>query len=151
MIRTGARTAAVVDASVALKWLVPEPESEAAVELRRAADAGGLRLYAPQHWLAEVANVLWVRTRRTGAGSLTAGEARDRARSLTGAGVHVLGLAPVLDDAFEVALAADVTLYDALYVATAEQLGVRMITADRRLIAKLAGTRWAGIAEPLSG
>lgn len=43
----------VIDASVALKWVVPEDGSEAARALRR------FELIAPNIWLAEVANALW--------------------------------------------------------------------------------------------
>ena len=45
--------AAVVDASVAVKWVVEEPDSAAAGVL-----AGPL-LHAPAHWLAKAANVVW--------------------------------------------------------------------------------------------
>ena len=45
----------VVDASVALKWVFDEPESEAAVALRDE------ELVAPALWLAEAANALWRR------------------------------------------------------------------------------------------
>ena len=43
----------VIDASVAVKWVIDEPESEAAVALR------DQELIAPALWLAEAANALW--------------------------------------------------------------------------------------------
>jgi len=52
----------VIDASVAVKWVLDEPESQAAVAL------GDQELIAPALWLAEAANALW---RRAQAGEIT--------------------------------------------------------------------------------
>ena len=49
----------------------------------------------------------------------------------------------VFDRAFDVALPTGVSFYDALYVATAEHLHAVLVTSDRRLIRKLAGSPWA--------
>jgi hypothetical protein len=43
----------VVDASVALKWVLTEPDSDVAIALRNE------ELIAPDLWLAEAANGLW--------------------------------------------------------------------------------------------
>ncbi|MBV9552234.1 MAG: type II toxin-antitoxin system VapC family toxin [Alphaproteobacteria bacterium] len=43
----------VVDASVALKWVLDEPGSEAAGELRSET------IIAPDFWIIEAANALW--------------------------------------------------------------------------------------------
>jgi predicted nucleic acid-binding protein len=48
----------VIDASVAIKWLVDEPGTAAALSLRRH------RLLAPDLLIAECANVLWKKVRR---------------------------------------------------------------------------------------
>ena len=55
----------VVDASIALKWVIPEPDSDAANALRAA------ELIAPALWLAEAANALW---RHARLGKITAAE-----------------------------------------------------------------------------
>ena len=57
----------VVDASVAVKWVLDEPDSAAAVALRDE------ELIAPVLWLAEASNVLWRRVRIS---EVTADEAR---------------------------------------------------------------------------
>ena len=49
----------VVDASVAVKWLVTEPDSDIARELA----AGGDDLHAPRLMTSEIANTLWRKTR----------------------------------------------------------------------------------------
>ena len=53
----------VIDASVAVKWVLDEPRSDAALALRNE------QLAAPALWLAEAANALW---RHVRVGELTA-------------------------------------------------------------------------------
>jgi predicted nucleic acid-binding protein len=48
----------VVDASVALKWVVTEPGSEEAASLLDDMAAGAIALLAPEHLVGEVANGL---------------------------------------------------------------------------------------------
>ena len=135
----------VVDASIALKWFIPETDSEVA---RALVPAAGERfeMHAPQHWLAEVANAVWARTRRADADAIDGPRAGAIVAALAESDIRLHPLAPVLTLAFDVARTCDVTMYDALYVATAERLDVPFVTADARLLAKLAGTLWAGRA-----
>lgn len=53
---------AVVDASVAVKWIFPDAENEVdarvAVALLRAIQSGSVQVVQPAHWLAEVAAVI---------------------------------------------------------------------------------------------
>ena len=56
----------VVDASVALKWVIQEDGSEAAEALLRQEP-----LLAPDLLIVECANVLWVKTRRRGSAPRT--------------------------------------------------------------------------------
>ena len=57
----------VIDASVALKWVLNEPETGAALALRAE------QLIAPALWLAEAANALW---RHVRLGEITAERSR---------------------------------------------------------------------------
>ena len=123
--------AAVVDASVAVKWVVDEPDSAAAAGL-----LGGTLLHAPAHWLAEAANVVWWRAQR---GEFDGEDAAERVAVLARAPVRSHDLPALLPRAFALALAHRVTVYDSLYVALAERLGVKLVTADLRLIAALGG------------
>ena len=63
----------VVDASIAVKWVVPEPRSDQATALL------DHTLVAPDLFFAECANVLWKKLRR---GDLTEEEASIAARTL---------------------------------------------------------------------
>lgn len=114
----------VIDASVAIKWVVEEVGSAAAMELRDE------ELAAPSLWLAEVANVLWVKARR---GDLTPEEARERQRWIASAPVFLAPLGGLIPAAVEFAYRLDVTVYDALYLALAADRQEPLVTADLRL------------------
>ena len=77
----------VVDSSVALKWVLDEPESDAATALK------GKELIAPGFWLAEAANALW---RHARLGQITAPEVLERFDELTDAPARN----PEIDDLF---------------------------------------------------
>jgi predicted nucleic acid-binding protein len=126
----------VVDASVALKWVVDEAGSAAAAALRASS------LAAPELLLEECANVLWVKQRR---GELTADEARERLRLLFEAPVQLVPSAGVLNRALELAIHLDQTVYDCIYLALALHLDGQLVTADRRLAE--ASRRDPGLAD----
>lgn len=52
-------TEVVIDASIAIKWVIDEPGTDEALTLRRNA-----RLIAPELLVAECANVLWKKVQR---------------------------------------------------------------------------------------
>ena len=64
----------VIDASVAVKWVLPEPGAERAGVLLGALASGDLAIEIPDICVAEITNVLWKRCRRRG--ELTPRQAR---------------------------------------------------------------------------
>ena len=54
----------VVDTSLVVKWLLPEPDSPSALEQRRRWEAEGVVPSAPDFLLLEVHNVLWKKLQR---------------------------------------------------------------------------------------
>ena len=133
----------VVDTSVALKWLLPEPDSAMA---ERVASADHL-LIAPTLLIAESCNAIWNRLRR---GEVTADHAQlvvARLPKFFDSLVGDAGLAPM---AMTIASALEHPVYDCFYLALAERLGTKLVTADGRLMAVLSGTPWesriAGLA-----
>ena len=117
--------AAVVDASVAVKWVVAEDLAENAGLLRSVG-----QLNAPAHWLAEAANALWAKAWR---GELTAFEAEQRVGLLTQAPIVVTPLASLAEEAIRLSNALGLTVYDTLYLALALERVISLVTADRRL------------------
>jgi predicted nucleic acid-binding protein len=135
--------AAVIDASVALKWVLPERGSAEAVELRDGLAASGAPAYVPDLFWAEAANALW-RLTRVGDRGIDAAEARALLEVLRAAPLTTEPVGPLAARALEIACATGLTAYDAAYVAVAEVRGAEVWTADERLARGLEGTPWAG-------
>lgn len=55
--------ACVVDASVAVKWYIPEAHHESALALLTLQRRGDVRLHVPDLFLSETANILWKKFR----------------------------------------------------------------------------------------
>ena len=120
----------VIDASVAVKWVVPEAGSDAAIALL------GRELWAPSLWLAEAANALRKKTRR---GEITEDEARLRAQDLMDAPIETIELPILLPSAMRMASELGHSIYDCFYLAAALLRDTTLVTADRRFAAKVAG------------
>ena len=117
----------VVDASVAIKWVVDEAGSEQAALLRQKP------LFAPDLLLAECANILWKKARR---GELSEAEAIFGARLLLRGGVQLEAMSNLLEPATRLALSLDHPAYDCAYLALSQMLSCAMVTADERLYRK---------------
>ena len=118
-------SAFVVDASVAIKWVVAEPGTKEALALF------GSRLFAPALLQAECANILWKKVRR---GELSPAEARIAARLLAGLGIEFVSPEPEMARVLELAVALDHPAYDCVYLAAAETHRVPLVTADEKLV-----------------
>jgi predicted nucleic acid-binding protein len=123
----------VVDASVILKWFLPEVGDAAAKALLATAD----ELVAPELARVEVASAL---TRKAVRGQLSGADARSTLRAWFGAlAAGQIFLLPNGDDieaAAELALELQHPLADCLYLAAAERLGTTLITADRAFVGR---------------
>lgn len=117
----------VIDASVAIKWVVEEEGTAEALALRHQ------QLIAPDLIIAECANILWKKVRRS---ELSAEEATFAGRLLTNADIALVSNRPLMDAAIEIAVLLDHPAYDCMYLALAEQNDLKFVTADARLIAK---------------
>ena len=126
----------VVDASVAIKWFLPERHDDAALRLLRAEH----RLVAPDLLFPEVGNVLWKRVRRREATVQEAGAVLDALRVVP---LEVQASQPMMPVAFEIACATGRTVDDSLYLALAVLRECPMVTADRKLYQALERGRFA--------
>lgn len=121
--------ALVIDASVAIKWVIEEPGTSDALMLR-----GGTRLMAPDLVVAECASILWKKAHRR---ELTRDEAVLAARLLETADVELLPTRSLLQAATQLAVDLDHPAYDCLYLASAIANGCRFVTADETFVDKL--------------
>ncbi len=123
--------ACVVDASVAIKWYLPEPHSEQALHLLRQCQQGVVAFHAPDLFVSEAGNILWKKVRRR---AITSEEAAAISRNLLAVPVHLHLAKTLFPAALRLSLDAGTTFYDSLYVALAVALECPLVSADRRLL-----------------
>jgi predicted nucleic acid-binding protein len=137
-------SAIVVDASVAVKWFVPEPLTDEAVALLE----GPLEMLAPDLIYPEAANILW---KKVGRGEIEPRDARDVLAALVRVPLSVVPSSTLVEAALEIALVHRRTAYDGLYVALAVAREAVFVTADGRLVEALRGGPLASRVEALGG
>jgi len=121
----------VLDASVVVKWLVPETHTDAARRLLQQAND----YLAPDLVFAEVTNVIWRKMRR---GQILPAHAQSLAIDLETIAVETIPCRLLARDAYSLAATTGQSPYDALYVALAVRLDTQVITADERLVHALS-------------
>ena len=135
----------VIDANLALKLVLPDPQREHASALVARWMSQGSELVAPALWAYETTSTL---CKAVHFGQLTPDEGRRALSQLLGLGVRL-----VAPDAGQNRQALEWTLrlkrasaYDSYYLALAEALKCDLWTFDRRLFnaVDLSWVRWAG-------
>lgn len=115
----------VIDASVILKWFIPEEHSERALRLKDS----DMRLHAPAFLTLEVGHVLSKKRRR---GELAAQDTEDIWRAFRRAPIRRHADETLVLGAFDLANHTKQSLYDSLYLALAMQLNLSFLTTDRK-------------------
>jgi predicted nucleic acid-binding protein len=123
----------VVDASVVIKWFVPEIlEAEA----KRWLDPSNI-LYAPDLLLSEFGNILWKKTRLK---EISEAEAFRIAVELKQSPIIFISSLGLFTDALTLAQSTGRTVYDCMYLAAAIKQGCQLVTADRKFYDALQHT-----------
>lgn len=129
----------VIDASVVIKFYVPEILSDKAVEALSRVTDGELLLYAPDLVYPETGNILWKKQRRR---ELTSEEVDEIANAIIALPMIIESSKPIIPLAVSIAMLSGITVYDAMYVAVARIYETQMITADKKLTDALAKTEF---------
>jgi predicted nucleic acid-binding protein len=124
----------VVDASVAVKWFLPEIHSQAASRLLN----GEFELMAPDLIWSELGNVLWKRWRRR---ELTREAASEIIRDFNRYPLRIVRSGPILDDSWRLASTLNGSFYDSVYLALAETQKCALVTADLNFFNALRDSR----------
>jgi predicted nucleic acid-binding protein len=117
----------VVDASVAVKWVLDEPATERALALR---DSDG-DLIAPSLVHAEIGSALWRAALR---GHITGPEAGSALKAAIAHYSRIVLLAELADSALELAIELRHPIYDCSYLTLARRERCALVTADQRLL-----------------
>ena len=132
----------VVDASVAAKWLVAEPDSEIAAMLLD----GSFDLQAPRLLVSEIGNLLW---RMAVNGSIEEYEAARLAAALLDMPLQWRDDERTCVEAVRIAVELGHPAYDCMYLALASLIGSQVVTADKRFVSAVASTPYRTIVSPL--
>ena len=129
--------ALVVDASVAIKWYLPEIHAEVAL----ACLDDKYHLLVPDLFFSEFGNILWKKCR---VGEITHNEANTIFDALAKVPLQNYPLEKLLLPSFELAVGMDRTVYDCIYLALAVSEACKMLTADRKFYDVVAGSPYSG-------
>ena len=121
----------VVDASVVVKWFLEEEHSGKALLLRDKFVQGAVELLSPSLMPYEVLNALRY------SNLYSEEELIGAAESLEKYGIELWDLrGRYCEEVVRTAVALDITLYDASYVALAKLAGAKLVTADQEVVNK---------------
>lgn len=125
----------VIDASVAAKWFIPEYDSAKAIAIRDKLVDGKLNLLAPDLLAYEVANTLRFHP------EITEKQIEQDVEDLMALDIDlVTPSSELVTTAVNMARDLEMTVYDASYLAVAQDIPTSLVTADRMLYAKAERT-----------
>jgi predicted nucleic acid-binding protein len=127
----------VIDASVLIKFYVPEILSDKAEELLARVEQGDRMLLAPDLIYPEAGNILWKKQRMK---ELTRPEVEEITDAIMSLPLKIEASKTLLPLAMDISIAYRITVYDAIYVSMARVYEVKMMTADRKLVDAMAKT-----------
>ncbi|HUY87449.1 MAG TPA: type II toxin-antitoxin system VapC family toxin [Pirellulales bacterium] len=126
----------ILDASVALKWVLKEPGSDRARRLRDEFRNRAHEFLAPESFLPEVGHAL---TRAERKGLIQPPMASAFFADILSTAPEIHSLIPLMPKAVDLSSASRLGVYDCLYVIMAEREGCELLTADERLVTVFKG------------
>ncbi len=121
----------VIDASVGIKWFVPEEYEEQAELLL----AGTYSLLVPDLFYVEITNILWKRVRQN---EIPESIARNILLALDTFVLTASSCASLSKTALEITVQTGCSVYDSMYVALAIRKKSKLVTADKKLFNTLS-------------
>jgi predicted nucleic acid-binding protein len=133
----------VVDASVAIKWYIPEVFEQEATRFLKSRP----HLHVPELILLEISNITWKKVRR---GEITSTEGDQVVQAIARKRWQIYSHKRLIKSAYAGAEATGQTVYDWSYLALAISLGCEFVTADEKFYRALEKTplksnlKWIG-------
>ena len=123
-----------LDSNIALKWVLAEPDSPKAKQLRNDFQNAVHELVSPDVFEVEIAHAL---TRAERQGKIAVGQAGILWADILTTPPRLERSSPLLPRAIAISSAMRVGVYDCLFVVLAEREGCELVTADDKLIKHL--------------
>ncbi len=127
----------VIDASVLIKFYLPEILADRAERLLAGVGQGEVTLNAPDLIYPEIGNILWKKLRLK---ELNRSEIEEIIETMCLLSIRVEPSKPLLPLAVEMSMDYGITVYDAMYLSVAKVYEAALITADRRLVDRMGKT-----------
>lgn len=140
MSESGGPRELVLDTSVAVKFHVPEERHEEARRFQHSFEEGEVSLLAPGTVLPEVFNAFWQKHRRD---ELTSDEVRIGWGLISELPLTLYAPEDLIDRAVEISFETSVIIYDALFLALAEDAETVVVTDDSKLVRAVKNTPYA--------
>lgn len=122
-----------VDASLVVKLVLPEPDSEAAEARWKGWAQENRAIVAPLLMMYEASSALRKRVYRQ---EISAEKGRSALAAVRALGVHLVHAEELHEEAWELASRFNLPVtYDGYYLAVAQRMGAELWTADRGLVA----------------
>lgn len=122
----------VIDPSVAVKWYIPEDYSDLAIILLKKFEKPNVKIYAPSLFKVEFSNVIRKYLIRELLDEDVAKEILEEVKKLPV--IYMEMTWERIERAFLYATKKNLTLYDALYIIIAKEVGGKIITADKKVL-----------------
>jgi len=122
------KKALVPDTSVIVKWFTKEEDRDKAIKIREKFVNGEIEIAAPDLIIYELSNALRFNP------AFNQEDVKEAIQSILDLDFEIITpLQTTTDKAIELAFEYNITIYDAFYVALADELDYAIITADKKL------------------
>ena len=126
----------VLDASVALSWVLDEEDGLGAGNVLSDIASGKVLAIAPTIWLYETINALKMAIVRS---RITQKQAAAKISDILEINPEFVDFGLLLSESFEIAIKYELSMYDASYVSLAKLKGCDFYTGDTKLFKKVKG------------
>ena len=132
----------VLDSSVVIKWFSQEVDTDKALNLRDKFLNGKVEITVPDLQLYEIANALRYNSK------LTKSDVTLAVQSLMDIGINIIiPTMDIIESAIEFAFRFNISIYDAYFVALANELKFTLITADEKLYRNIKDLKFIKLLE----